>query len=638
MDSSIVDDLAAEQAALDDLVRNLDEEQWAIPSPAAGWNVRDEIAHLAFFDDVAVKSISGEGEARFAELEAAMRSGDTDFIRSPGEGRSGREVLAWWREARAAVVGRIPWDRARCPNAVGAQSNGGGELVHRYLMETWAHGLDCFMALGVEPWTANGSATVSHRDRAIPNALSEAGVVMPAPLDDLAVEVCSPTGDLWRFGHSTHQPDRGHRFGIRQGRTPSHETRRCRHPAGDRSAGRIGSRPFEGIPVTRWDRGTSVNNADMLISDILARGRTQNPNKLAILGEHVSRTYSELADRVEYAAGALSAAGMRPHDRMAILAANEPGVVEICLATSMIGAVVVPLNPRATADDIAFQADDADVGFAFVQAELEPLARAGGLLDRPTWLSGEDLENLVASSEPYRGARPRSEDVLVQLYTSGTTARPKGCLLTHRGWLSSISGWAHATGMSSRDVVWAQLPLFHVAGMGFLFTTLATGATFVVDGPGDPARFWEVIRARSVTVATLFPNPFDLVEHPDAGRSLQNIRLAFSQQINDALVQSLPDVTIGTSYGATELGGMALVAFGDECLRWGPFSDDHCSAWSPPCSTTKTSPCRTARSVNCAFAARRRHLAIGNSRTHRPRCCATAGYTPATLVARTRTG
>lgn len=71
MDSSIVDDLAAEQAALDDLVRNLDEEQWAIPSPAAGWNVRDEIAHLAFFDDVAVKSISGEGEARYSKRPCA---------------------------------------------------------------------------------------------------------------------------------------------------------------------------------------------------------------------------------------------------------------------------------------------------------------------------------------------------------------------------------------------------------------------------------------------------------------------------------------------------------------------------------------------------------------------------------------
>ncbi len=313
-----------------------------------------------------------------------------------------------------------------------------------------------------------------------------------------------------------------------------------------------------------------MNNADMLVSDILDRGRRQHPDKVAIAGEHVSRTYDELGDRVERVAGALAAAGMRPRDRMAVLAANDPGVVEVCLAASMIGAVLVPLNPRATADDIAFQAADADVCFAFVQTELEPLARAGGLLARPSWFSGDGLEKLVASGELYRGARPSADEVLVQLYTSGTTGRPKGCLLTHRGWLSSVGGWAHATGMSSRDVVWAQLPLFHVAGLHFLFTTLATGGTYVVDGPNDAARFWEVIRTRAVTVATLFPNPFDIVAHPDAGTSLGGIRLAFSQQTNDALAQSLPGVTVATSYGATELGGMALVAFGDECLRPGP--------------------------------------------------------------------
>ncbi len=118
--------------------------------------------------------------------------------------------------------------------------------------------------------------------------------------------------------------------------------------------------------------------------------------------------------------------------------------------------------------------------------------------------------------------------------------------------------------------MWPQLPLFHVAGLHFLFTTLATGGTYVVDGPGEAGRFWEVIRTRAVTVATLFPDPFDIVAHPDAGRSSGGVRLAFSQQTNDALAQALPGVTIATSYGATELGGMALVAFGDECLRPGP--------------------------------------------------------------------
>ena len=203
MSSSIVDDLAAEQTALDELVRNLDEEQWGTPSTAAGWSVRDEIGHLAFFDEVAVASLRGEGEARFAELDAAMRAGDADFIRSPGAGRSGREVLAQWRRARTAEVrafrrtdpgARVPWG----PNGMAATS-----LCTARLMETWAHGLDCFMALGVQPVDTERLRHVCHiAYRAIPNALLQAGVAMPAPLDDLVVEVSSPTGELWRFGRA----------------------------------------------------------------------------------------------------------------------------------------------------------------------------------------------------------------------------------------------------------------------------------------------------------------------------------------------------------------------------------------------------------------------------------------------------
>lgn len=235
--SSIVDDLVAEQAVLDDLVRNLDEEQWATPSTAAGWSVRDEIAHLAFFDDVAVASLSGQGETRFAELQAAVGSGDADFVRNPGEGKSGHEVLAWWGRARTAEVeafrridptSRIPWG----PNRMAAAS-----LCTARLMETWAHGLDCFVALGVEPVDGERLRHVCHITyRAIPSALAEAGLAMPAPLDDLVVELCAPTGGLWRFG----RPDAPNRIegtaaefarvGVRRMRLGDATTLRARGP------------------------------------------------------------------------------------------------------------------------------------------------------------------------------------------------------------------------------------------------------------------------------------------------------------------------------------------------------------------------------------------------------------------------
>lgn len=202
MDHLIVDDLEAEQLALDVLIASLDESEWVMPTPAEGWAIRDQIAHLAFFDEVAVASLTGQGDASFAEWSAQGREGSADGPRHPpGAGRAGAEVLGWWREARRKEVdafrgvdasARVPWG----PNFMAAPS-----LCTARLMETWAHGLDCFAARGVQPVDTDRLRHVCHITyRAIPHAFQDAGQQMPGRLDDLVVEVTSPAGDLWRFG------------------------------------------------------------------------------------------------------------------------------------------------------------------------------------------------------------------------------------------------------------------------------------------------------------------------------------------------------------------------------------------------------------------------------------------------------
>ncbi|MDQ2635529.1 MAG: maleylpyruvate isomerase family mycothiol-dependent enzyme, partial [Actinomycetota bacterium] len=139
--------------------------------------------------------------ARFAEIMAAVASGDTAFIAAPAENIPGNEVLSSWRQARddelAALrridsAARVPWG----PNLMSAVS-----LCTARLMETWAHGLDCFAALGVEPVDTDRLRHVCHITyRAIPHALMESGVSRPDTINDLVVEVSSPGGAMWRFG------------------------------------------------------------------------------------------------------------------------------------------------------------------------------------------------------------------------------------------------------------------------------------------------------------------------------------------------------------------------------------------------------------------------------------------------------
>jgi uncharacterized protein (TIGR03084 family) len=202
VERALVHELAAEQATLDALVSTLDEDGWATPTPAEGWNVRDQIAHLAFFDDVARASLAAGEDRSFRDLLRDQRRQHPDALSAtPGAGLGGAGVLSWWRAAREAEIdgfrrvdgaARVPWG----PNRMAATS-----LCTARLMETWAHGLDCFAALGAEPVDTDRLRHVCHITyRAIPHAFRDAGLAMPAQLDQLAVDVVAPDGGLWRFG------------------------------------------------------------------------------------------------------------------------------------------------------------------------------------------------------------------------------------------------------------------------------------------------------------------------------------------------------------------------------------------------------------------------------------------------------
>ncbi len=145
-------DLAAEQEALDGLVSELDGRGWLTPTPSEGWNVSDQISHLAYFDDKAAQAVSEPGGFE-AEVAALMASDDPwgleDQIMATGRAMAPGELLTWWRKARSRLQSamrgvdpdrQVPWYGP----AMKARSS-----VQARLMECWAHGQDVADALGV---------------------------------------------------------------------------------------------------------------------------------------------------------------------------------------------------------------------------------------------------------------------------------------------------------------------------------------------------------------------------------------------------------------------------------------------------------------------------------------------------------
>ena len=192
--------LTAETAVTRDLVSGLDEAGWRTPTPAAGWDIADQIGHLAYFDQAAVCSAVRPGEFQ-AKLVAAQAAGgiDPDAIAVRFRDLSGAQMLAWFDSARAELLGtfaeldpraRLPW--------FGPAMSAASALTAR-LMETWAHSQDIADALGVSREPTERLRHVAHIGVGA-RAFSYAVRGKTQPPGPVRVELTAPDGALWTWG------------------------------------------------------------------------------------------------------------------------------------------------------------------------------------------------------------------------------------------------------------------------------------------------------------------------------------------------------------------------------------------------------------------------------------------------------
>ncbi|MFC4913807.1 class I adenylate-forming enzyme family protein [Actinomadura gamaensis] len=310
----------------------------------------------------------------------------------------------------------------------------------------------------------------------------------------------------------------------------------------------------------------------MLLADLAHRGATLWPERTAVAWDGRRRTYRELGERAEAWRRALAAGGVRAGDRIALLSVNVPDVLEAAFGASLVGAAVVPLNVRLSAEEIRFQVEDARARHAIVHPALEPLARAGGLLGLTCWTLGPDTENALIGAPETDLPRPDAEAPVMQLYTSGTTGRPKGCLLSNRAWVVASANVVQALGLTGDDRMLGALPLFHVAGYGVALAQLAVGGTLVLPPGPAPEQLWPVIAEHGVTVA-IFPTGTGRALRHEAAAP-ESLRLLFGIAATERArtLTVLRDLGIDYRgiYGSTEAGNFVSVStLADELERPG---------------------------------------------------------------------
>ena len=258
----------------------------------------------------------------------------------------------------------------------------------------------------------------------------------------------------------------------------------------------------------------------LLVDDFLRRAVRVYPDKTAVVDGDVRLDYRSLAERVNRLSNALLSLGVQKGDRICILSPNSHFFLESFYATSQIGAILVPLNFRLTSEDHAYILNHAGVRTLLVDHEYthvvdEIIGDLPAVRDRivardevaeppPGWLDWNQLIAVEAPTPP--PAISIGENDLVSLnYTSGTTARPKGVMLTHRNcYLNAYNMIAHL-GIRHDDVELWTLPMFHCNGWGGVYALTGMGGTHVILRSIEGRRIFELISGEGVTFACMAP-------------------------------------------------------------------------------------------------------------------------------------
>lgn len=300
------------------------------------------------------------------------------------------------------------------------------------------------------------------------------------------------------------------------------------------------------------------------LAELVEAAAAAGPARPALHCAGGSLTWGELGDRVNRLAAGLAGLGLAPGDRVGLLLGNTAEFVVCYFAVLRAGLVALPLNTSYTPPELSYQLRDAGARAVLVTAELAAVVtelRAGlPELAQVIVAAGPAFEALLGGG----GApvAPRGgEDLAVLVYTSGTSGRPKGAMLSHRALLANLEQVRRVEPavVSPDDVVLLVVPLFHIYGLNTgLGMVAATGATAVLVERFDPVETLAAVAERSVTTVIGAPPVYVAWSMLPAARTgLAGIRLAMSgaaplpPAVRDALRESA-GLEVFEGYGLTE--------------------------------------------------------------------------------------
>ncbi|MGH2761698.1 MAG: class I adenylate-forming enzyme family protein [Thermoleophilaceae bacterium] len=313
----------------------------------------------------------------------------------------------------------------------------------------------------------------------------------------------------------------------------------------------------------------ALRAAHFTIPDLWRRSARLYARRLAVVSEDVELTYAQLDERAHRLANAFGGLGLRDRDRIAVLAETRPEYIETYMAAAMLGVTLVALNIRQRSDELAHCLQLtrprlllASPGQAHVADELRD-STAGleqlVLFPERAGEAASDYERLLVSASVLPPRIPvEPEDIHCILFTSGTTGRPKGAMISQRASVMRAARCADWFGLSEADGMIGWIPMFHTGGDECVKATFLTGGKFATFETVDPAAMFRAIEKHRLTWTAMLPGMItDFLHHRDRARhDLSSLRFGLGYanmmpQVVEEFTSTL-GAAFWDTYGQTE--------------------------------------------------------------------------------------
>ncbi len=305
----------------------------------------------------------------------------------------------------------------------------------------------------------------------------------------------------------------------------------------------------------------------------------QFPRKTAVVCQDLRFTYAEFGDRVGRLAGALRRAGVKRGDRVAFLSLNCHRLLEAYYGVLEAGGILLPLNIRLAAPELVYILNHSGAAVLFLEQEFVGLVdsfrrdlqtvRSFYQLDgtpQANWLSDQTYEQALVSATPFREELMAFDENSVAeiFYTSGTSASPKGVMLTHRNVYLHAMNLAVYHHTRYEDVLMHTIPLFHANGWGAAHTITSVGGTHVMLPRFVPEEVFRLVERERVSALSLVPAmatalvncPHAFQVRPEQRAVVGNRRRSF---FSDSDARGRDEIGIQMFFGLRSDGVFALV-------------------------------------------------------------------------------